>query len=119
MADTDFLDRVRGGKPFALANVLSTYQGSATKPARSQRHLPGPPSSSVAQSTSLPSVEVDTSSRKGNDTEGTKAFCILKPFLDREFPEWSKPRAANLDLGNYRVDDNATILEADDDEDDC
>ena len=118
LADTDFLDRVRGGKPFALANVLSTYQGSsAAKPVRSQRHLPGPTSSSVASSTSLPSVEVDSSTRKGKDKEGTKAFQIFKPFLDREFPEWSKPGAANLDLGNYHVDDNATILEADDDED--
>ena len=83
-----------------------------------RRTLPAPTSSSVAQSAPLPSIGVDASTRKGKDKDGLKPFRIFKPFLDREFPEWSKPRAANLDLGNYRVDDNATILGADEDDDD-
>ena len=60
---------------------------------------------------------MNSSTHKGKDKEGSKAFRLFKPFLDREFPEWSKPRAANLNLGNYRVDDNAMILDADDDDD--
>ena len=38
------------------------------------------------------------------------AYRIFKPFFDKNFPDWAKPRVPNLDLGSVLCDEEGNAM---------
>ena len=75
---------------------------------------------STVPSTVSQCAAVETPALAKKDHEGLTAYRIFRPFFDKHLPDWSKPRVANLELGNYLCDEEGNVREpADEDEKDA
>ena len=73
------------------------------------------PPSAASLPVSQPAAETAVSTKR--DKEGLTAYRIFRPFFNKNFPDWSKPRVTNLELGNYLCDEEGNIRETAEEED--
>ena len=106
LGDTNFAEFVRGGEFIPLSRIAQTYKEMSGRAGVRQPRLPSQTRPlSTAASVPVPAPSVVPAASSKSDREGMTAYRIFKPFFDKHFPDWAKPRVPNLDLGSVLCDE--------------